>query len=484
MLFNSMAFAIFLPIVFFLYWALPHRYRAALLLMASYYFYMSWNAKYVVFILFTTVVTYLCAVCTEKWRSHKKLFLCISLAACLGILFLFKYFNFFMNTLARLASRIAIPLSPLTLALLLPVGISFYTFQTLSYVIDVYRGDVQAEKNFFTYAAFISFFPQLVAGPIERTANLLPQIKRVHRFDEAKAVYGLKLMAWGFFKKLVIADNLAIYVDRVFEDVHEYSGFCMLLAAFFFSIQIYCDFSGYSDIAIGTARLFDIDLMRNFQSPYFAVSIRDFWRRWHISLSTWFRDYVYIPLGGSRVGKLRSMWNQLVTMLVSGLWHGAAFTYVIWGAVHGILQAACGAIPWVRRAAERLEKREHGCMAVWAARGMTFAVVMLAWVFFRAGSVSDALYVLLHMWDGIVSPAVYLRQGFDALGLVGLPVLWPIALPLVILWIYDYQALSGDPLEKLGSFRPAVRWSVYYVFIFLTLLLASFNAQEFVYFQF
>ena len=483
MLFNSLAFAIFLPIVFFLYWALPSKYRSFFLLIVSYYFYMSWNVKYVVLILFTTVLSYGCARLLEKYPAHKKLFLWLTVAACMSVLFFFKYYNFFDLTIVRILQKCAIPVQAHTLTLLLPVGISFYTFQTLSYVIDVYRGEVEAERNFFTYAAFISFFPQLVAGPIERTSNLLPQIKGEHTFHREDAVYGLKLMAWGFFKKLVIADNLAVYVDLVFDTPQDYPGFAMLLAAFFFTIQIYCDFSGYSDIAIGTAKLFDIRLMQNFNSPYFAASVKEFWSRWHISLSTWFRDYVYIPLGGNRVGKLRHCANLLVTFLVSGLWHGAAFTYIIWGGLHGMLQILENSIPLfrahIRRVKEGTEKQ--GVLVI--SRLVTFFLVMLAWVFFRAGSVSQAVYILRDMWTGIGHPLSYLRTGFAGLGLT-LRTALELALPLALLAVYDACSLHADPIRKTETWNPVLRWSFYYGFMLLVILLASFNAQEFVYFQF
>ena len=485
MLFNSLAFAIFLPIVFFLYWALPNKYRPFWILITSYYFYMSWNVKYVVLILFTTVVSYGCAICMQRWKKKKTVLLWSTLIASLGVLFFFKYFNFFSLSAASLLGRFAIPLHPITLSLMLPVGISFYTFQTLSYVIDVYRGDVEPEKNFLTYAAFISFFPQLVAGPIERTSNLLPQIKGEHRFDREKATYGLLLMAWGFFKKLVVADNLAVYADQIFDDVHYYGGFSMLLAALFFTFQIYCDFSGYSDIAIGCARLFDINLMTNFKSPYFALSIKDFWSRWHISLSTWFRDYVYIPLGGNRVSKMRNAFNLLVTFLVSGLWHGAAWHFVVWGGLHGVLQVAENWLPFMRKLTARAKEdlRSARGPIVWLCRAVTFVIAMLAWVFFRAGSVSDACYVLLHMWDGILSPGTYFARGMYDFGMKTADVI-SLLVPLVLLLWFDYTALYEDPILKLRRCKRPVRWVVYYGFVFLVLMLASFNAQEFVYFQF
>ncbi|MBQ8198156.1 MAG: MBOAT family protein [Lachnospiraceae bacterium] len=485
MLFNSLAFAVFLPIVFFLYWALPNKYRPIWILIASYYFYMSWNVKYVVLILFTTVISYGCAILMQKWKKKKTVLLCGTLIASLGVLFFFKYFNFFSISAANVLSRFAIQVHPVTLSLMLPVGISFYTFQTLSYVIDVYRGDVEAEKNFITYAAFISFFPQLVAGPIERTKNLFPQIKGEHRFDKEQVTYGLLLMAWGFFKKLVVADNLAIYADQIFDDVHYYGGFSMLMAALFFTFQIYCDFSGYSDIAIGCAKLFDIRLMTNFRSPYFAISIKDFWSRWHISLSTWFRDYVYIPLGGNRVNKVHNAFNLMVTFLVSGLWHGAAWHFVVWGGLHGALQVLENCFPFMKKLTRRAKENPESLRGplIWFCRMVTFVTAMLAWVFFRAGSVSDACYVLLHMWDGISSPVSYVTRGLTDFGM-GVSDVLSLAIPFLILVAYDYIALREDPIAKLRRLKKPVRWVIYYGFIFLVLMFASFNAQEFVYFQF
>ena len=340
MLFNSFAFAVFLPIVFILYWVLPHKARWILILAASYYFYMSWNAKYIFLILFTTIISYVAAILLEKTENlrTKKGILVGTAVICLGVLFFFKYFNFVSESVTAVFRLFAIQMNPVLLNLLLPVGISFYTFQTLSYVIDVYKGDVKVEHHFGYYATFISFFPQLVAGPIERTNNLLPQIKTEHKFNYDQATYGLKLMVWGYFKKIVIADTLSQFVSKVYDAPQGFSGFALILATVFFTLQIYCDFSGYSDIAIGTAKLLGINLMTNFKSPYFSQSIKEFWSRWHISLSTWFRDYVYIPLGGSRVGKIRHAVNLLITFLISGLWHGANWTFVIWGGIHGLGQ--------------------------------------------------------------------------------------------------------------------------------------------------
>ena len=337
MLFNSYAYAIFLPIVFMIYWILPQKYRWILLLVSSYYFYMCWNPKYVVLILGTTVITYLSALQIKRKPKYKKVSLAVSIIICMGVLFIFKYYNFALESISNFLRLFTIQFSPATLKLLLPVGISFYTFQTMSYVIDVYRGDIEPEKHFGYYATFISFFPQLVAGPIERTSNLLPQIKSEKKFDYDQASYGMKLMVWGFFKKIVIADNFSVYVDRVFGDCTSYKGGALLIASFLFAIQIYCDFSGYSDIAIGTAKLLGVNLMKNFDTPYFSASIKEFWRRWHISLGTWFREYIYIPLGGNRVSVPKQVRNIFVVWALTGFWHGANWNFIIWGLYYGVL---------------------------------------------------------------------------------------------------------------------------------------------------
>lgn len=471
MLFNSLAFAVFLPIVFILYWALPHKYRYILLFLASYYFYMSWNVKYVVLILFTTFVSYTSGLLLKEMQFQRKktILLSLTLLASLGVLFFFKYSNLFLGTLGAVCERFAIPLHPVTLNLMLPVGISFYTFQTLSYVIDVYKGKVEPERNFIKYAAFIAFFPQLVAGPIERTENLLPQIGKEQFFSYEKASYGLKLMAWGFFKKLVIADTVGIYADQIYSETHYFNGFSLFLATLFFTIQIYCDFSGYSDIAIGCAKLFGIDLMRNFKSPYFSRSLKEFWSRWHISLSTWFRDYVYIPLGGNRVSPMRKHLNLIVTFLASGLWHGANYTFVLWGFFHGVGQV--------------IEKILGKWLGKFQNRILTFLLVVIGWVFFRAGTISEAFYVLTHMWYGISSPVDYIVNGirdFHMTPLDGFSVI----VPVIMLAVYDYTDLKADPINLLLKLPGKARWAVYYGFMLFFLLFASFNAREFVYFQF
>lgn len=477
MLFNSMAFAIFLPIVFILYWALPHRYRWVLLWVASYYFYMSWNAKYVVLILLTTVVSYFAAVFIDKVddKKSKKAILAVALIICLGILFTFKYFNFFTGSVAALLQSISIPVTAPVLNLVLPVGISFYTFQTLSYVIDVYRGDVKPEKNFGIYATFISFFPQLVAGPIERTRNLLPQIKAEHRFDYDKAVRGAELMLIGFYKKLVIADSVSKYVDYAYADIHSHSGLDLIIIIFFFTMQIYCDFSGYSDIAIGTASLMGIDLMTNFKSPYFSASVKEFWSRWHISLSTWFKDYVYIPLGGNRCSFIRRNINLLITFLVSGLWHGANWTFVLWGLLHGMAQIIENLFD------KQLKRVRNNKIGHWISVFVVFAFCNIAWVFFRASSLSDAVYVVTHILSGIGDIRKYLHCSLG-LDIISFSL---ILVPVLGLAVFDYFNFRDNAIERISRLKKGIQWGIYIAIGLLVIFISQKGvAAEFVYFQF
>lgn len=474
MLFNSLAYGIFLPVVFIIYWAVPNKYRWPLLLISSYYFYMSWNPKYVILILLATGVSYKAAILVEESSSEKKkkAILLTALIVCLGILFVFKYFNFFSNTVIEVFKRFSIQLHPVTLKLILPVGISFYTFQTLSYVIDVYKGKEKACRNFGVYAAFISFFPQLVAGPIERTGNLLPQITSEKKFDYEEAAYGLKLMAWGYFKKLVIADVTAGYVDAAFASIETCTGLDLFLSIIFFSFQIYCDFSGYSDIAIGSARLMGIKLMRNFNSPYYSHSIKEVWTRWHISLSTWFRDYVYIPLGGSRCSRLRRDFNLVVTFLLSGLWHGAAWTYVVWGGINGV-----GQIIEEKLFGKREYKRLGSvisCIAV-------FVFWNFSLVFFRAETVTKALMYIKKFLMCLRYPSQFKQTalGFDK------PESMYCIFFIIILMIFDYASLKTDVIKWISSRKPAVRWTVYLLTVWVILaFMPPVNTSEFVYFQF
>ncbi len=479
MLFNSMSFAVFLPIVFCLYWMLPSKWKWCLLLVSSYYFYMSWNPKYVVLILFTTCVSYMAGRILESSTSKKikNTVLSITLVLLLGLLFVFKYFDFFSITLVAFLNRFTLNLHPVTLKLIIPVGISFYTFQTISYVVDVYRGTTKAESNLGIYATFISFFPQLVAGPIERTQDLLPQIRQPKKFDYASATYGLKLMAWGFYKKIVVADNLAPIVDKVYNSPTNYEGFALLIATLLFAFQIYCDFSGYSDIAIGTARLFSINLTKNFDSPYFSSSIKEFWSRWHISLSRWFRDYVYIPLGGNRCSKLRNSINLLITFSVSGLWHGANTTYIIWGGLHGGLQV-------LEKLLFGKKERKSGLVRNIMSVGIVFVLCCYAWIFFRATNVEQALYVICHMFTGCTTVLPYIKNGCVSLGIT----LWDgifFIFIIGVLLIYDYIAMKKDVIEIISSKSTVTRWCVYVIAILFVIFFRAINqTQAFIYFQF
>lgn len=484
MLFNSNAFYVFLPIVFTAYWIIPAKYRWGVLFISSYYFYMSWNVKYVTLILTTTIVSYGAALLMERTESRAKKKLCMTAALLIsfGLLFFFKYFNFVSKSVTDLLQKLAIPVHETTLNLMLPVGISFYTFQTLSYVIDVYKGKVKACRHLGKYATFIAFFPQLVAGPIERTGNLLPQIEGEHTFHADKGIHGAKMIAWGFFKKIAIADTIAVYVDTVYNAAENFVGFPLLLATILFTFQIYCDFSGYSDIAVGTAELLDIDLMTNFKSPYFSASIREFWSRWHISLSTWFRDYVYIPLGGNRKGKWRTRWNLLITFLVSGLWHGANWTYVLWGGIHGLGQIL--EREWNRIFHVDTRKK------TWLRIGLTFLFVSITWIFFRANTISDAGYVLTHMLDGITNPAAYLEDGYHAFqgaGMIQASGVMTLCISLVcilILLLHDYLELTKSVWERIGALKKPIRYAIYFLLLFAILYSRQLGEYEFVYFQF
>ena len=481
MLFNSLSFAVFLPVVFALYWIMPNRKRWLVLLLSSCYFYMCWSVKYILLILFTTFFSYICAIVLEKQKEQRKKrrVVVLELMISLGILFCFKYFNFVSNSISDVLSMFAIKMSSVELKLILPVGISFYTFQTLGYVIDVYRGEVKAERHFGRYAAFIAFFPQRVAGPIERTKNLMPQIYGGGvNFKYERAAYGLRFMAWGYFKKIVVADTLAVLVDAVFGSPQTYHGIILLVAVLMFTVQIYCDFSGYSDIAIGTAKLFGIDLMQNFNSPYFASSIRDFWARWHISLTSWFRDYLYIPLGGNRVSTSRNVFNVMVTFLASGLWHGANWTYVIWGGLHGTAQVIQNLL-FHNKSKKRKRESSLGFSTIFV-----FGFTAFAWTFFRAECVDDAFYIVTHLFQGIGQPVQYLKEitlypGINKLTLLSM------AISLLFLFLYDYFSLKTNVLECIAEKGCFIRWCIYVFFIlFIIFNIPPVSGQEFIYFQF
>lgn len=404
MIFNSIDFLIFFPIVTLIYGVIPKKIKYIWLLAASYYFYMCWNAKYAVLIAFSTVVTYVAAliISSAKQKTAKIWTMVGGITINLGILFVFKYFDFALHNVNRVLNIVHINSISNPFDIILPVGISFYTFQALGYMIDVYKGECKAEKNFFKYALFVSFFPQLVAGPIERSKNLLSQIeemgkKNLMSFD--KITSGFALMVWGMFMKMVIADRVAIFVDSVFAYTYAIGTFEAIAGAVGFAVQIYCDFGGYSAIAIGAAQVMGFELMENFNAPYMAMSISEFWRRWHISLSTWFRDYVYIPLGGNRCSKIKKYRNLMITFLVSGLWHGASWTYVAWGGIHGLYQIIEDLTKPLKTKIEKVLGLNTDTFGYrFGQMFYTFVLTTFAWIFFRAGSISEAFTYISNMF--------------------------------------------------------------------------------------
>ncbi|HOZ46162.1 MAG TPA: MBOAT family O-acyltransferase [Candidatus Hydrogenedentes bacterium] len=492
MLFNSLQFVLFFPTVAFVHFALPPRYRWAWQLAASYFFYMCWEPGYAALILISTLVDYAAGILLGRTtrQATRRGCLFFSLAANLGLLFFFKYYNFFADSirtaLEDLGFECALPLS----GFLLPVGISFYTFQTLSYTIEVYRGNQEPERHLGRFALYVAFFPQLVAGPIERAPRLLPQLRRWPSFDYDRVTDGLKLIFWGLFKKVVIADRLASFVTPIYQSPSAHSGLALSTATLFFAFQIYCDFSGYTDIAIGAARVFGVDLMDNFKRPYAARSIRDFWRRWHISLSTWFRDYVYIPLGGSHVTLRRWQVNILVVFFLSGLWHGANWTFLAWGLLHGGYLLAGHTIEPVRaRLAAAVHLDRHDRLLQIIQTLSTFGLVCFAWIFFRANTLSDAVYVATHWyrdwnWPQTfhafinmgptinMEPYFFLKEFGLSIGLIGF---------LTI--VQAFQA--REPIRvRMHRWPLWLRFGVYSLGLWFMFLFGVFRQQEFIYFTF
>ncbi len=466
MLFNSLTYLLFFPIICILYWCIPSRNRNVILLIASYYFYMSWEPAYAILIIITSLSTWGCALLIDKNEKQKKQIISLCIIINLFILFTFKYYNFAITTITSTISlagyKLYIPHSDF----LLPVGISFYTFQCIGYIIDVYRKDIKPERNLLTYALFVSFFPQLVAGPIERAKNLLPQFHIQHTFNGDSFIDGLKMMIWGYFMKLCIAGNVAPYVDAVYNNVPNHNGTSFLLATFFFTFQIFCDFGGYSLIAIGTAKCLGFKLMQNFNHPYLSLSVKEFWRRWHISLSSWFSDYVYIPLGGSRCSNVKHYRNLMITMLTSGLWHGANWTFVCWGGLHGLC-LVCNSI-YTKISGKR--SRTPKLLRI----VLTFCFVSFAWIFFRANSISDALVIICK---------IITYQGRLFLG-DGVPSL---ILPIIMIGILLLKEIKDEYQFKVSLMHNSNPWiSVLSsaMVIIIILLCAEFNSGQFIYFQF
>lgn len=491
MTFNSIAYLLFFIIVCVVYYILPHKYRWVLLLAASYFFYMCWNAKYALLMLFSTAITYLSGILISRQqkKSIKKLFLIISLVSNLGVLAIFKYFNFFNETMTRISEMLGFAWNIQNLSFLLPVGISFYTFQALSYSMDIYNNDIQPIRHFGKYALFVSFFPQLVAGPIERSTHLIPQFDKKFMFDYERVKSGLMLIGWGVLKKLIIADRVAIFVNKVYNDMTSYGGSEIAAATVLFAVQIYCDFSAYSDIARGSARVLGFDLMKNFNAPYIAKTIRDFWKRWHISLTSWFRDYLYIPLGGNRVSKFRYYLNLLIVFLVSGLWHGASFTFVIWGALHGIYQLIGTLTKNIRGKIRRLlhipdESKGYRVFQVL----FTFTFVCFAWIFFRANSISDALHAVKEIATIHISD-LYSFLFIDGLYNLGINKIEFIVVLFFIALVYCVEILSQriNVLCNIKKEPLPVRWLVYLALLFSIIIFGKYGGNaisEFIYFQF
>jgi D-alanyl-lipoteichoic acid acyltransferase DltB (MBOAT superfamily) len=478
MIFNSIDFAVFLPIVFFLYWFVTNKnlkLQNALIVLASYLFYGWWDWRFLSLIIFSTLVDYLIGrkLKTEEKKTNRKILLWTSIIVNLGFLGFFKYYNFFLDNFIAAFTFFGSEIKPNSLNIILPVGISFYTFQTLSYTIDVYKRKLEPTKDFIAFSAFVSFFPQLVAGPIERATNLLPQFYKKRKFDLVSASDGLRQILWGLFKKVVIADNCAEIANIIFNNSGDYSGGTLLLGAVFFTFQIYGDFSGYSDIAIGTSRLFGFNLMQNFKFPYFSRDIAEFWRRWHISLSTWFRDYLYIPLGGSRGGTFMKIRNTFIIFIASGFWHGANWTFIIWGALNALFIMPSVIFKTNRDnleivAAHKIFPSIKEIFSI----GITFMLTVLAWIFFRANNVTHAVS--------------YIKNIF--IGKSNLYVDTPSILIVMILFMFLMEWISRKRnygLSEIELILPKriLRWLLY-VFIVLSILFFAGEPQEFIYFQF
>lgn len=479
MLFNSLAFAFFFPLVGMLYFVLPRHLQTVHLLVASCIFYMAFIPSYILILGLTITIDYVAGIYLDKVTGRtRSCVLAVSVVATCLVLFVFKYFYFVIDNAIVLTTLLGVQLSRPTIEIILPIGLSFHTFQSLSYVIEVYYGRQRPERNFLIYATYVMFFPQLVAGPIERPQNLIHQFFEHHQFDYARVTSGLKRMAWGFFKKLVIADRLALYVNDVYADPQNFNGLQLSIATIFFAYQIYCDFSGYSDIAIGSARVLGFELMENFNRPYHSRSISEFWRRWHISLSTWFRDYLYIPMGGSRFGERRHFLSLLVTFGVSGLWHGAAWTFVLWGLLNAVYLIVGSLTKEIRdRVFDSIRLGEATLARRSIAWASTFVLTCIAWVLFRAATMGDAWYILTHLmagWDfgHIATEQFLLRQMLVALLAIA---------TLEAVELLQQRTSISDLFARLPM---APRWAAYAGCVIFVVMFGVFRQTQFIYFQF
>ncbi len=476
MLFNSIEFIFFFIIVTPIYYLLPPKYRWFHLLLASCWFYMAFVPVYILILFGTIVIDYFAGLLIAKSVSNKKLFLIFSLIANIGVLAVFKYYNFFIDNINSITGS-ELPF----LKILLPIGLSFHTFQAMSYTIEVYRGNQQPEKHFGIYALYVMFYPQLVAGPIERPQNILFQFHQAKAFSYANVVNGLKIMAWGMFKKVAIADRLAIYVNQVFDHSQNYEGIPVIIACLFFALQIYFDFSAYSEIALGSAKVMGFDLMVNFRQPYFSKSVAEFWGRWHISLSTWFRDYLYIPLGGNRISKPRTIINQFIVFLISGFWHGANWTFVFWGFLHGTFVSVENAI---KQSNLKLK------INLFLKRAIVLLLIVIAWVFFRATSIVQAFEIigssvknLPQQIAQIISNTNLARLKFLYANKESSVLFLSIAL-CVLVFVVEWKQKNRDIASYFATFNKPMRYATYFFLIYGSILLGVFERNQFIYFQF
>lgn len=485
MLFNSIDFAIFLPIVFILYWIIGSRrvtLQNSFILLASYIFYGWWDWRFLTLIFFSSIVDYLVGItlANEVVLTKRKIYLCISIISNLGILIFFKYYDFFIDNFSSAFSFMGISFKSKSLNIILPVGISFYTFQTLSYSIDVYKKKISPTKNIIVFLAFVSFFPQLVAGPIERANHFIPQFTHPRKLTLTNIQFGFIRILWGLFKKIVIADRLALIVNNVYYNPSEFGGIHYTIATFLFTFQIYCDFSGYSDIAIGSARMFGFKLMENFQTPYFSKSLSSFWRNWHISLSSWFRDYVYIPLGGNRVKSYQLYLNLILVFIISGFWHGAKWTFLAWGALHGIVLVLENLT--YNKINILSDKKGGGNLFIKTL--FTFCTISFAWILFRANSINDALLIVSNIFNWNLPLASHLH-GISLY--MGEP-LWKLICDffLIALLLFIDLLIYTKKISVLKIIRTPtiVRWSLYTLLILSIIILGCFNHNQFIYFQF
>ncbi|OGX59292.1 MAG: alginate O-acetyltransferase [Omnitrophica WOR_2 bacterium RIFOXYC2_FULL_38_12] len=476
MLFNSLQFFFFFPAVVILYFLIANRWRWIFLLSASYYFYMCWKAEYVLLIILSTSIDYFIGLKLENVEDQRKrkALLLFSIISNLSILVAFKYFNFFSESLRLFLNQFNVLYNETLFKVALPIGISFYTFQSLSYSIDVYRKKIDPERHWGKFALYVAFFPQLVAGPIERAGQLLPQLKADHRFEHKRIKSGLLLMAWGFFKKLVIADRVAVAVNQVYNNPHDYTGIALIIATYFFAYQIYCDFSGYSDIAIGASRVLGIELAENFNYPYLSRSIEEFWGRWHMTLCRWFKDYLYIPLGGNRVVAKRWCINIMIVFVLSGLWHGANWTFIVWGAFHGFMLIINKILSKCRITLAVPQAVKNICKGI-----LTFHLVCLGWIVFRANSLSDALYIIQHIFvDWQISLRSYGLELGSAETILAV-------FAILILELMQFLQRRFKFSDRILECPIILRWGFYYGIIWSILVFGKIENQiEFIYFQF